>query len=84
MWCDLWRLHCGNSFNALQFIGSDDALFNKLVNSQIQNQILSNYLNQSVIANDFSQWAGVSERQNAKTMQKTGRMLSVFTKDEQS
>ena len=31
VWCDLWRLHCGNSFNILQFIGSNIALINKLV-----------------------------------------------------
>ena len=31
VWCDLWRLHCGNSFNILQFIGSDIASVNKLV-----------------------------------------------------
>ena len=35
---------------------------------------------QSVIANDFSQWAGISETQNVKTE----RMFPVFTKHEQS
>ena len=33
VWCDLWRLHCGNSFNNLQFIESDNAFDNKLVHS---------------------------------------------------
>ena len=32
MWCDLWRLPCGNSFNISQFIESD-AFDNKLVHS---------------------------------------------------
>ena len=33
VWCDLWRLHFGNSFNILQFIESDNAFDNKLVHS---------------------------------------------------
>ena len=34
VWCDLWWLQHGNSFIVLQFIGSDNALYNKLVHSQ--------------------------------------------------
>ena len=33
VWCDLGRLHYGNSFIVLQFIESDIALYNKLVHS---------------------------------------------------
>ena len=33
VWCDLWRLPCGNSFKMLQFIESDNAFDNKHVHS---------------------------------------------------
>ena len=73
VWCDLWRLHFGNSFNILQFIESDNAFDNKLVHSLSFSR--KDFPNIFQILRNANKWSFSQKRLQVSGRSHTGKLI---------